>query len=938
MAGNCAGDMIQRKRQPRERSVERMGALLANFTAGFFPLAAAVLSDEEPACVTEAEDASTRARTLVELIEHQVSRTPDRIAARFEGRSITCGDLDRRAGRIAGNLAARGAGPGVLVGLLVSRSLDMLAALLGILKTGAAYLPLDPAYPRKRIAFILRDSEAPLVLLEKDRPGVVPREATGITLEEALLPGSGAGRVRSRAAGADDIAYVIYTSGSTGVPKGVRIPNRAVVNFLRSMMKRPGITADDVVAAVTTVSFDIAVLELFLPLAAGARLVIAGDDEARDGRRLIRLLAHEGVTIFQATPVTWRLMLEGGWEGSPRLTALCGGEAMSRELAEALLDRSAALWNMYGPTETTVWSTVCLVAHGEGPVPLGEPIDNTSIHVLDPAGRPVEPGDIGEIYIGGEGVALGYLNRPELEAERFIEDPFSGKPGARMYRTGDLASRLADGTLLFHGRADHQLKVRGFRIEPGEIESALRRRPGVREAIVAGVKDRHGDTNLVAYIVAGGNGTLDLGSIRLDLAETLPGYMVPQHYVLVDRFPLTPNGKIDRAKLPAPGADPDLEAVPAQDEVEKKLTAIWEEVLGLRGLGSNADFFRLGGRSLQAARLFAGIRREFGQDHPVSLLIDAPTISLLAGHLRQGEAHDAWRALVPIRASGSRRPLFVVHGGGDTVLFARDLAEELGDDRPVYGLQSEGLDGRRVTAGSVEEMAGRYLDEVRRVQPHGPYLLAGYCFGGAVAVEMARRLEQVGETVAFVGLVNAPNPAVAPGLVEAAGSPGAAAGSPLPWWLPGRGGLEVFRSAVADLSFSARATHLARAVRHAIEWRRDAFLSRRWKYGFQVLAGRLLLVAGARVPKPWRSAYVQAMTKRAERRYRPSPYRGRITVIRGAGLYRDPALGWADVARVVETCELGEPQRFRRELIAPPLAAMLGSELRQKLESAEAAS
>ena len=466
-----------------------------------------LLSEEERRQVIETWNA-TRVdypldTCLHNLIEAQVERTPEAIALVFEDQALSYRELNGRANRLAHRLRALGVGPESLVGICVERSVEMVVALLGVLKAGGAYVPLDPAYPAERLAFMVADSNAPVLLTQRRDAGRLSGSGRQVIyLDEANgeLPAE-FGENPEGGARPENLAYVIYTSGSTGKPKGVQIEHSAIANFLHSMRQILGMTAGDSLMAVTTLSFDIAALELFLPLTVGARLVVVGRDVATDGARLIERLTQDNITFFQATPATWRLLLEAGWKGTPSLTMLCGGEALPRDLADRLLPRGACLWNLYGPTETTIWSAAARVEAVTGPVPIGRPIANTQIYVLDAHMQPVPIGVTGELYIGGEGLARGYLGRGELTTERFLPNPFHDRPGARVYRTGDQARWRNDGTIELLGRLDGQVKIRGHRIEIGEIEAVLRSHPTVREAVVLAREEAPGDKRLAAYIV-----------------------------------------------------------------------------------------------------------------------------------------------------------------------------------------------------------------------------------------------------------------------------------------------------------------------------------------------------------------------------------------------------------------------------------------------------
>jgi amino acid adenylation domain-containing protein len=556
--------------------------------------------------------------TFVAQLERQAAATPDACAVAFDGAALTYRELDRRASQVASHLRGMGVSPGVVVGICMPRGLELVAALIGIQKAGGAYLPLDPDFPPERLGYMLADSGARALVTAGPLPrGVeVPPGVRVVDLEvaRASLDAEPAAPLAGRA-GPVDLAYVIYTSGSTGRPKGVRIPHAALSNFLASMRAEPGLRACDVLAAVTTLSFDIAALELYLPLTVGARVQLLSKATASDGPALARALEASGATVLQATPATWRLLVEAGWRGAPGFRALCGGEPLPRELAEALVARTAELWNLYGPTETTVWSTVERVRPGPGPLLIGRPIANTRVYVLDRGGHPLPPAVAGEIWIGGAGVAEGYHARPELTAERFLPDPFDARPAARMYRTGDLGRWTADGRLEHLGRADHQVKVRGFRIELGEIESVLAAHAAVRQAVVVARAAAAGDVRLVAYVAFHPGEDLTVSDVRRHLRTQLPDYMIPSLVVTLDAVPLTPNGKVDRAALPDPfagSARAGAERAPPAPGIEQALADVWREVLQVEAVGADDNFFELGGHSLLSLRVAAAVEQRLG--------------------------------------------------------------------------------------------------------------------------------------------------------------------------------------------------------------------------------------------------------------------------------------------------------------------------------------
>ncbi|MCG6924074.1 MAG: amino acid adenylation domain-containing protein [Acidobacteria bacterium] len=613
------------------------------------------------AAINDTEVEYPRISCIHELVAEQVARTPEAIALVFEGESVTFTELDVRANRLARALRERGVARGTLVGLCLERSPDMLVALLAVLKAGGAYVPLDPAYPADRIAFMIEDSGMPVLVSEKGLESALPpHDAQVLWLDEereAIAGLDGAPLPQDeRDAQPEDPAYVIYTSGSTGKPKGVCVPHRAVANFLWTMKDQPGLGPDDTLVAVTTLSFDIAVLELHLPLVVGARIVLARRETAGDGASLAELLTGSGATVMQATPSTWRMLLAAGWKGGDSFTAVCGGEAMPPDLAQQLVEAAGSVWNVYGPTETTVWSTREKLENPVGPLTIGRPIGNTQVHVLDERLQPVPLGVPGELHIGGDGVTLGYLNRPELTAERFVPDPF--RPGALLYKTGDLARFLSDGRLDYLGRNDNQVKVRGFRIELGEIESILARHGAVGQAVVMARELRPGDVRLVAYLIPANGTTPPDEDLRAFLRESLPDYMVPQHFMSLSRFPLTPNGKIDRKALPQPVTErSDSDFVEPRTPQERLVAELWQDALGVPRLSVHDNFFHLGGHSLLASQVLARLRREHGVALAFRKLFEAPTVERFAALVAEEGTADSGTAPVTRRPEPGPAPL-----------------------------------------------------------------------------------------------------------------------------------------------------------------------------------------------------------------------------------------------------------------------------------------
>jgi amino acid adenylation domain-containing protein len=547
--------------------------------------------------------------------------------------------------------------------------------------------------------------------------------------------------------GPDDVAYVLYTSGSTGKPKAVEIRHRSLVNLLASVRDELEFGAHQSMLAVTTLSFDIAALELYLPLVTGARLVLASNQQAADPSLLIPRLRDPGPMVMQATPATWRWLIAAGWTGAPTLKILCGGEALQAELAAQLLQRSEALWNMYGPTETTIWSLLHKVRPGDDPVPIGRPLANTTIYILDANGEPVPAGVAGELYIGGAGVARGYRNEATLTARKFLS--VAAIPGELLYRTGDMVCFRADGVLDFLGRVDNLVKIRGFRVGIEEVEAAIAAHPEIAAGAVRAFDDASGEMSLAAYIVPrSSESTIDL---RQFLGAILPDYMIPSRCIVMESLPQTANGKVDRKQLPTPSVETHREVCEPRDELEEMLANLWKNLLGISVVDINDNFFELGGHSLLAAMMAARVNEMIGRDLPLAMLFRAPTIRSLAELLRADADHE-FAHLVGLRSEGKGRPFFIVHGMFGNVIQFRGLAERLRTKRPIYALQARGVDPRQQPHGTIAEMAAAYIDEIRTRQPAGPYSLGGYSFGGLVALEIACRLREAGEEVDLLAL------------------------------------------------------------------------------------------------------------------------------------------------------------------------------------------
>jgi amino acid adenylation domain-containing protein len=694
---------------------------------------------------------------------------PDDMALECGGVEWTNGELARRAYAIASALKSAGVRTGDLVAINICRSPDMAAAVLAVLMAGGAYVPLDARHPAERTQTILDDCGAGFILTDQT---LTLRTSATVLLLDAM---DASRRVEFEAAlcAPDSLAYVIYTSGSTGKPKGVAIEHGALINLLRSMQQKPGLSATDTLVAVTTLTFDIAALELFLPMLTGAKLVIATEEQVAQPSLLLTLLKETKATVLQATPGAWRSLIEAGWSSRLPLRVLCGGEALSQDLAAKLLERSSEIWNLYGPTETTIWSSVTRVATGHAVPRIGPPIANTQFYILDKHLQPVAPGLEGELYIAGAGLARGYWNNTSLTSNRFVPNPFG--PG-RIYKTGDLARWQSDGTVQLLGRTDFQVKVRGYRIELGEIEAALLKHPNVRDAVV--VRDdvpdepgRAGVTRLVGYVDAGSfadgaTAPLLVGELADALGRSLPDYMVPNAIVALASLPRNGNGKIDRAALPnafAQAGDNGLllndaragDFVAPRDVIERQLAEIWQSTLGIASISVRASFFSLSVGSLAALRLVTRMNRIYTTDLGLASLISASTIESIANIIRNRVSAKSTTSLVPLKSDGDALPLFIIHGVGGNVINFYGLAMRIDSCQPVYGVQAQSLLAGRPALLKLEDMAAHYISEIRALQPHGPYRLLGYSFGGTVALEMAHQLRAAGEIVAPLGMLDA---------------------------------------------------------------------------------------------------------------------------------------------------------------------------------------
>jgi amino acid adenylation domain-containing protein len=705
-------------------------------------------------------------KCIHELVEAQAQENHDAIAAEQEANWLTYAELNARANQLARLLRQKGVGCDVPVAICLKRSLELPVALLAVLKAGGACVPLDPDYPKDRLEYILQDSRAPVLITQPDLHSMFSDVQANVLYLEAdgkILSGQSRENL-PLVTRPENLAYVIYTSGSTGKPRGVLLMHRGLVNHGVASIDLYGIERSDRMLQFSSISFDIAVEEIFPTWFAGGTVVLRSDQMSLATNDFLRWIKQHRITALDLPTAYWHELVHELADSHEKLPerlrlVIVGGEKASASAYASWLKAGGGRvrWvNTYGPTE----ASVIVSAYEPDPsqpfpdnLPIGRPISNVRLYVLDSELQPVSVGEPGELHIGGPGVARGYLNHPELTEAKFISDPFSREPGARLYKTGDMVRYLPDGNIEFQGRIDFQVKIRGFRIELGEIEAVLEKHPGVAQAVVT-AREVNGEKRLAGYIVAMPH-AVTAAELRRHLKDSLPEYMVPADFVFLKSFPLTPNGKVDRRSLPVPESTESVDTesfVAARNEIESSMLNLWEQVLGKRPIGVRDNFFELGGHSLLAVRLTSRIEKQFGKKLTITALIQAPTVERLVLLLK--EENPAWSPLVPLHAGGSKPTFFFVHGLGGTVMRFHELARHMVPDQPFYCFQAQGMDGKLPYLDRVEDMASLYLKHLRAAQPQGPYFLGGYSFGGLVALEMARRLLSEHEEIAVLTLVD----------------------------------------------------------------------------------------------------------------------------------------------------------------------------------------
>jgi amino acid adenylation domain-containing protein len=689
--------------------------------------------------------------TLHTLFAKQAEMSPNAIALEFEDKQITYGELSTMINQMANYLWSLGLRPGQIVAISLDRTPELIASLFAVLQCGASYVPIDTNYPDGRLNLMIEDSDAAFYIglnLKTNFPNKAVSLTIGSFLESMRdLPVEPVNLMVPT----ESAAYIIYTSGSTGKPKGVQVAHCNVINLVYSMAKEPGISSADKIFSITTISFDAMVMEIFLPLLHGACVVLVDEETRRDGNLLLEKAAKDKITMMWGTSSIWHILIDSGWEKPLNIKALIGGEPVPMPLAHQLLSRCNELWNIYGPTETTVCCFLTQISINDNPITIGRPIANTTVYLLDSNRKPVNEGQVGEIVIAGDGVSLGYLNRPDLNNERFLTDTFNVDEGGKMYLSGDLGKLLPNGQVQCLGRIDHQVKVRGYRIELGEIEESLLSIDGIKTAVVIAETDI-----LIAFIEVDYKMANEQDQIRLwrnELATQLPSFMVPHDFNIVEKLPTTLSGKIDRKALLNYRSNKIVEYTEPRNETEKIVEAIWKESLNREKIDIFSNFFEIGGHSLIAVRVMNKIQQQTGKKLPLSSLFEHSTIEQLA-KLIDADTEIYSEFLVPIKPNGSKPPLFMVHGAGLNILNFKNVIGHFDNDQPVFGIQGIGPNGYDNWFESIEEMAACYIESIVKINPNGPYALAGFSFGGAVAFEMAKQLKEQGKTVSTIALLD----------------------------------------------------------------------------------------------------------------------------------------------------------------------------------------
>jgi len=895
---------------------------------------------------------ASRRLSFSDLFDAQVAKSPNAIALICGEQKLTYQELDERANRLAGYLNSLGVQPDAPVGVCITRSLDMVVAILGVVKAGGAYLPLDPAYPVDRLSFILEDACARIVVTQSALIGLFQDQgitAVCLDVDEEEISRFPATKPET-AVTAENLVYVIYTSGSTGKPKGVMITHSNLVNFIEVACSALDVNPEDVYLQSAPIAYALSVRQLMVPLVVGATIVVASSDETGDPLELFNLIKRRNITLMDMVPSFWRSCIQRLSElpKDEQITLLDNslrrivsiGEALMFDLPRDWADRfgqQVKLVNIFGQTETTGIVAAYPIPRdmqaGFGIVPIGRSASHTKLYILDSNLRPIPDGEVGELCVSNPCLARGYLNRPDLTAEKFIPIPFTDGFSERLYRTGDMARCRPDGNIEFLGRGDQQVKIRGQRLELGEVEAALREHQAVRNCVVTARGDNPDDKYLAAYVVISPGSRLTPVELKEFMRKRLPEYMVPALFVFLDALPLNPNGKINRLALPdpkAPGAKeqtPECDIVPPRNRVEKTIAHIWQDVMKLDRVGIHDNFFDLGGHSLMAVRILTRIERALGVRLPLTSFFHSATIAQLAELVNRREDEVcSWSPLVAIQTDGNKPPFFGIHAVGGGALFWKNIVNYMPNDQPFYALQSQGVDGVRPALSRIEDMASLYLGEIRKIQPHGPYYFGGFSLGGEIAFEMAQQLLRQGEKVDLLVLLDTRNPARAIRPVRIEGD----AVIPVVEALAPVSGYEILKRKTRGHLRKLRQLSLLRTIVYIGKLMRFHV-----KHAVISAFVKLFRLLHRRLPDNLLLQYLRTNHRLALRNYVPTLYPGKVTLFQASESQKtdpiDSPMGWAPLAGGgLEAHCFDTPH----EMIKPEYAEPIARKLKECIASA----
>jgi amino acid adenylation domain-containing protein len=867
-------------------------------------------------------------KLLQELFEERAEKSSSSDAIIFKNKIIKYKELNESSNQLARKLRERGVKSDQIVGLMVEDiSIEIIIGIIGIIKAGGAFLPIDPDLPDDRIEYMIKDSNVTILLTQGRYNDKIKFGGSFINLEDRTLY-TGERSNLARVNRSSDLVYVFYTSGSTGKPKGVQIEHTGIVNQIYGLNDRYKFDSSFHHILLASITFDPSVQQIFMPLTSGGKLFLVSKSTKQSVKELWEFIVSNQIDIVNTVPSLMNILLDHA-DSHKNLHfkyIILAGEVFSKNLYLRLRESISAdrIINIYGPTEATINTTLYECKHEEikATISIGKPLMNYSVMILD-ENLNLLPIDVpGEICISGVGLARGYLNNPKMTAEKFVANPFA--PGERMYKTGDLGRWTPEGNIEFIGRIDHQVKIHGIRIELGEIEAAIGQHPAVRETVVIDREDHLGNLRLVAYIVPSQEQKLTIDELRRFLRDKLPEYMIPSAFVIKDAFSLTPHGKVDRRALLESEPikqEPEDTFAPPRNELESQLTIVWEKVLGSNPIGVKDNFFKLGGTSLLAMVLFAEIEKIFGKQLPLAAIFDSPTIEDLARMLTKEDWSTHWSPLVAIQPEGSNLPFFCVHGHRGNVIGFQDLAADLGMEQPFYGIQARGLDGTPVGERHIEDMAADYVNEIRTIQPRGPYFLGGWCMGAVLAFEMAHQLQETGEKVAMLAMIEPPH-----------------AGN----YASSRASLilrPVYRiieridyefNTLRRIGTRDKLSHLSRKFKTAIT---------RTQVNIEKMIESLLAKLHLHVPHS-RTYMLNALHEAHEKAllsYNPRPYKGRVAIFRASkqplGIYHDPSLGWSTLIK--DEVELHEiPGHYLNAFIEPSVH-ILGAKIKICLDEAK---